>query len=195
MEEVSEGKCPFGYGSEQADDGRVSKSRHMVAAAALHRDKLPTLVKEAIEVGTDGQVTGRCLCGGVSYRINKPVTKVFANHDAQSRRWTGGIALTIMIRATSMDFNGWGNIVNYPSSARENHCFCRLCGTSLFVRYAQPEAMDGMLSLSAGTLDTMDGMSLAAETYIDHKPDLYELAGERRTMTETEIEKMFVPTV
>ncbi len=188
MSEIPEGKCPFGYGSETK-----SGSRHTGAAPALHRDKLPALVNEPIEPGADGVLTGRCLCGAVSYRINKPMTRVFANHDQTSRRWTGGIALTVMIRATNMDFHGWGHIVNYPSSPRENHCFCRLCGSSLFVRYAQPEAMDGMLSLSAGSLDTMDGMSLAGETYIDHKPDLYELAGERRTMTETEIEEMFAP--
>ena len=188
MDETPEGECPFGYGSEAR-----SNSRHTAAAPALHRDKLPVLVKETIEPGADGGVTGRCLCGAVSYRINKPVTRIFANHDRTSRRWTGGIALTIMIRATSMDFHGWGHIVSYSSSPRESQCFCRLCGSSLFVRYAQPEAMNGMLGLSAGSLDTMDGMGLAGETHIDHKPEIYEFAGERRTMTEVEIEKMFAP--
>jgi hypothetical protein len=52
--------------------------------------------------------------------------------------------------------------------------------------------MDGMLSLSAGTLDSLDDMNLAAETYYDCKPDLYEFSGDRRTMTESEVESMFV---
>ena len=194
MDDTSEGKCPFGYGSENADGENVDPGyKHTAVAPALSRDKLPDLVKTTIEPGAGGAATGRCLCQAVSYRVKKPVEKIFANHDQSSRRWTGGIALTLMIRATDMEFCGWGNIVHFANSARETHCFCRLCGSSIFVRHLQPEAMNGMLSLSVGTLDSVDGMRLTAETYIDCKPDIYTFEGERRVMTEQEVESMYQP--
>ncbi|MEE9389129.1 MAG: hypothetical protein V3U96_11015 [Paracoccaceae bacterium] len=190
MSDASEGKCPFGFGDNDTASS-TSNSRHTAASPALTRDQLPKLLADPVEPGVDSLPTGRCLCGKVSYRINKPVQKVFANHDAVSRRWTGGIALTIMIRATSMEFNGWGHIVTHSTSNRESHCFCRLCGSSLFVRHMQPEAMAGMLSLSAGSLDNMDSMVLAAETYFDSKPQFYEFVGTRKTLSGAEVEAMF----
>ncbi len=191
MTEETEGKCPFGFGDD-AEPGADSPSTHSALAPAMSRDMLPTLVKTSIEQGADGQQTGRCLCGAVSYKFLKPVEKVFANHDENSRRWTGGVSLTIMVRASSMEFHGWGRLVHYASSARDRQCFCRLCGTSMFVRHVAPAAMDGMLSLSAGTLDDFEGMKLTAETYIDRKPDFYSFKGDRRVMTEAEVEEMYV---
>ena len=53
--------------------------------------------------------------------------------------------------------------------------------------------MDGMISLSAGCLDTFEDLTLAAETYIDAKPDFYTFEGERRGLTEAEVEAMYAP--
>ena len=193
---TQEAKCPFGFGAADgakpdlaAATGTTEPTfKHSALATAMARDKLPSLVREKIEPGAGGVQTGRCLCGAVSYKLNKRAEKVFAYHDAQSRRWTGGVAMSVMLRATSTEFHGWGHIVQYPVSDAQVNCFCRICGTSLFVRYTQPEMMDGMISLSAGTLDSTDGMSLAAETYIDAKPEFYSFAGERRYMTTDEVE-------
>ncbi len=185
---MSEAKCPFGFGAESAGRGT-----HAGFAPAMERDLLPELQREPIAEGEGGDPTGRCLCGAVSFRVTKPVEKIFANHDATSRRWTGGIALTVMIRATSMIFSGWGNIVQYPTNDRDRHCFCRACGTNIFVRHVEPAAMNGMLSVSAGAFDSLDGMKLTAETYIDCKPGIYNLAGDHRTLTEAEIEAMYAP--
>ena len=188
MTEQMAGKCPFGFSNDgSATDTSEPSYTHTAIAPALSRDKLPTLVSEPIAEGADGLPTGRCLCGGASYKITKPVKRVFANHDPASRRWTGGISLTVMVRATSLEFHGWGRLVQHAASDDALHCFCRTCGTSMFIRHVKPEAMDGMLSLSAGTLDTLDGFELAAETWIDEKPSLYNFEGERRRLTGAEI--------
>ena len=189
MEHLGEGKCPFGFGNTDTQ----SEYSHSAVPQAMSRDKLPELLKAPVEVGEEGLRTGRCLCGRVSFKIRTPVQKVFANHDATSRRWSGGVSMTMMGRATNTSFHGWGNIVQHASSDRERQCFCRLCGTSLFVRHVQPEAMDGMISLSAGCLDTFEDLTLAAETYIDAKPDFYTFEGERRGLTEAEVEAMYAP--
>lgn len=190
MKNMGEGNCPFGFGNTDKSDPGYS---HSAVPEAMSRDKLPDLVREPVAEGAEGLRTGRCLCGRVSFKIKTEAKKVFANHDDTTRRWTGGVGMTMMIRATNTAFNGWGNIVQYASSDREMQCFCRLCGTSLFVRHIKPAAMDGMISLSAGCLDNYDGLTLAAETYIDKKPDFFAFAGERRTLTEAEVEAMYAP--
>jgi len=103
----------------------------------------------------------------------------------------GGIALTVLVRASSTEFHGWGYIVQYAGSDRDRHCFCRICGTSIFVRHVAPDAMDGMISLSTGTFDDPRPLRLAAETCIDCKPECYALAGDCHRLTQAEVEGMF----
>jgi hypothetical protein len=179
--------CPFGF------DGRPG-SRPLVAPA-MAREERPALSPAPIVPGEGGRPTGRCLCGGVSFRIDTEVSKVFADHVEAARRWTGGIALTLVVRATNTTFHGWGGIVHYAHTEAERRCFCRRCGSSLFARRVEPAALSGMLSLSAGALDEPlpETLTLAAETAIDRKPGYYALAGERRRMTEEEVEALFAP--
>ena len=50
--------------------------------------------------------------------------------------------------------------------------------------------MRGLMSLSAGTLDSLDGLELTHEVYVDHKPAGHAFAGERKRMTEAEVLEM-----
>jgi hypothetical protein len=183
MTKTSQAKCPFGFDAPPGSD-----VDHVAVAPAMARALLPDMSQTPIEPGTDGLPTGRCLCGAVSFRINQPVDKVSANYDDASRRWTGGIAMTIMVRATSMTFHGWGRAVQYAGRDRDRrHCFCRTCGSSLFIRHVQPEAINGMLSISIGALDSLDGLVLAAETHVDLKPAFFTFAGDRPGITSDQI--------
>lgn len=192
MKNMGEGQCPFGFGDSDPKQGSAGYT-HSAMPTAMPRDKLPELVKEPIAEGEDGLRTGRCLCGEVSFKIKTKADKVFANHDADSRRWTGGVALTVMVRASNTAFHGWGRVVQHATNDRDRHCFCRVCGSSLFVRHVLPEAMDGMISISAGCLDSTEGLVLAADTYVDAKPGYYTFEGNRRGMTTAEIEAMQAP--
>ncbi len=145
MKDIAESKCPFGFTADEGDDSEQQLSdgetgqRHMGMAKGLARDKLPELVKEPIAPGADGFPTGRCICGNISFQIRRPVEMVFANHDALSRRRSGGVAMTIMTRAVNTVFNGWGHLVHYPVSRNENACFCRVCGTPILTYFLAPE--------------------------------------------------------
>lgn len=189
------GQCPFGFGATApADNGTTGAPpavRHMSMPPAMRRDLLPELLRQPVEVGQDGLPTGRCLCGKVSFRFTRPVGMVFASHDAVSRRRSGGVALTVMIRATNTAFHGWGHLVNYPLSEREISCFCRVCGAPVLVRHLQPPAMEAMISISAGLLDQTEGLTLAADLSHDEKPGYYAFAGERRAFTAADIARMF----
>ncbi|MEL6523179.1 MAG: hypothetical protein AAFQ66_19560 [Pseudomonadota bacterium] len=187
------GKCPFGFDAKPDSGAKRYTFSHTAVVSAMPRNQLPSMASKAIKPQEDGLQTGRCLCGAVSYAIEKPAEKVFANYDQSTLRWTGGVGLTIVLRASSTRFHGWGNVVQHASSDRARHCFCRLCGSSLFIRHVAPEAMDGMLSLSAGTLDSLDGLHLGAETYIDRKPDLLMAGDDHRKLTEAEVEAMYAP--
>lgn len=200
MKDETAAKCPFGFGGGSEAGERPAASaapaadggyQHMAMLTGMARDKLPELVRETIAPGADGLPTGRCLCGKVSFQIKHPVSMVFANHDALSRRRSGGVAMTVMVRGTSTVFNGWGSLVNYAVSDREISCFCRSCGTPVFVRYAAPEAMTGMISISAGVLDSTEGLRLAADLAHDEKPAFYTFEGQRRSIPSAELEAMF----
>lgn len=198
MKDQVESKCPFGFGggepagsAERPEAAPGETYRHMGMTPGMSRDKLPELLREPIEAGIDGQTTGRCLCGKVSFRVKQPVSMVFANHDAISRRRSGGVSLTIMLRATGTAFAGWGNLVQYQVSDREVSCFCRICGTPVLSRYLAPEAMAGMISLSVGLLDSTEGLRLAADISHDEKPGFYAFEGERRVINSNELEGMF----
>ena len=199
MKDMGEGKCPFGFGAESGTSDSVKADkpaadgtyRHMAMSRGLARDKLPELLSEPVAVGADGLPTGRCMCGKVSFQIKRPVGMVFANHDAVSRRRSGGVAMTVMTRGTNTSFNGWGHLVHFPLSDRETSCFCRVCGTPMLTYYLSPEAMTGMISISAGALDETEGLRLAADISFDEKPGFYAFEGERREISASELESMF----
>jgi hypothetical protein len=191
MNEDSASSCPFGFGT--GNSPAPGTYTHAVVAPALSRDKLPKFAEQPVAPGDGGRQTGRCLCGRVSFAFDKPVERILASHDPAQRRWMGGVPLTIMTRAVNMTFHGWGSLVQYAHSSREALCFCRTCGSSLFVRHLIPEAMDGMLSISAGALDSLDGLVLAGETHVDQQPAAYAFEGDRRRMTTAEVETMYQP--
>lgn len=198
MQTMGEGKCPFGFGNDEAQPeteapvkgGASYGERHMGMAKGLPRDRLPELVSAPIEPGTGPTPTGRCLCGKISFQIKRPVEMVFANHDATSRRRAGGVAMTIMTRATNTAFNGWGHLVHYPLSPYENACFCRVCGTPMLTYFLGPDRMAGMAQISAGALDASEGLRLAANISADEKPDYYAFEGNQRNISSTELAEM-----
>lgn len=192
MKGMTEGQCPFGFGTDPDNKSALSAGeRYMGLAQGLTRDALPELVRESIPAGAAGQVTGRCLCGKISFRINRPVEMVFADHDEVSRRRSGGVSLTIMVRANNTTFHGWGHLVHYPVSDRESTCFCRACGTPMLSYYLAPQQMAGMAKISAGAVDNSDGLRLAADISTDTKPAYYTFEGERRSISSDELSRMF----
>ncbi len=200
MKDMGEGKCPFGFGAEggQAEVGTQAHKpkgdpveRHMGMIRGLTRDLLPELVAEPIKPSGQSKPTGRCMCGKISFQIKRPVEMVFANHDAVSRRRSGGVALTIMVRANNTSFQGWGHLVHYPLSPHENACFCRACGTPMLTYFLAPEPMAGMAQISAGALDSTEGMRLAADISTDEKPSYYSFEGDRRSISSEELAQMF----
>lgn len=69
--------------------------------------------------------------------------------------------------------------------------FCGECGTNLFYRLTAPGKYQGVTSISLGTLDEQNGIPLVKEWFIDMKPDVYALEGDRQRVTSAEVMAMF----
>ncbi|MDJ0825065.1 MAG: GFA family protein [Rhodobacter sp.] len=130
---------------------------------------------------------GHCLCGAVRYTLSDAPEGYGACHCEMCRRWTGGIELGLQVMPGGVTWVGEENIQTYQSSDWAERGFCRTCGSNMFWRLTAEGPMRGMMSLSAGSLDSLEGLELTAEVYIDHKPAGHAFAGERKRMTEAEI--------
>lgn len=134
-----------------------------------------------------GESTGRCLCGAVSYSLSNRPKSYGACHCGMCRRWSGGIEMGIRVMPGEIDWKGEDDIATYQSSEWAERGWCKKCGSNLFWRLTAPGDMQGTLSLSVGSLDSMDGLEFDTEVYIDHKPGSHSFAGTRKRMTEAEL--------
>ncbi|MGN6898148.1 GFA family protein, partial [Neisseria sp. P0015.S002] len=72
-----------------------------------------------------------CLCGAVTLEV--PEThELHACHCGKCRTWNGGASFTLT--AQSPKISGSEHIGRYSSSEWAQRCFCKECGTHLFVQ-------------------------------------------------------------
>lgn len=129
------------------------------------------------------EMTGRCLCGAVTYTARDVEKEFKACHCGMCRRWSGGPAFAA--HAGDVEFRGEENIRRYDSSSWAERGFCRRCGTNLFYRMKP----NGTPILWMGTFDDQSSFKLDGEIYIDAKPESYSLAGDHPRYTEADLMK------
>ena len=125
-------------------------------------------------------MTGRCLCGAVSFTAEDVETDVQSCHCSQCRRWSGASAIAAI--AGRVEFSGAEHLHRYDSSAWAERGFCRECGASLFYRLKEADRY----YMSVGAFDDQSPFRLASEIYIDDKPPGYDFAGDHPRMTGAE---------
>jgi len=133
--------------------------------------------------------SGGCLCGAVRYELAEAPAGYGACHCGMCRKFSGGIELGVQVMPGAITWEG-DVPKTYRSSDWAERGFCATCGSSLFWRLTMPGPMQGMLALCAGTLDSLEGLDLQSEVYIDHKPAGHAFAGEHTRMTEAEVMAM-----
>lgn len=131
--------------------------------------------------------TGGCLCGAVRYTLADAPTHYDACHCGMCRKFSGGIELGLEVPDGGITWTSDETLRTFKSSDWAERGFCAKCGSSLFWRLTAPGPAHGLLSLSAGSLDSLDGLSLTTEVYIDHKPEGHAFAGNTRKMTEADV--------
>ncbi len=134
--------------------------------------------------------TGGCLCGAVRFELAEAPTSYGACHCGMCRKLSGGIELGVEVQPGGVTWTADEGVQIYSSSDWAERGFCKTCGSSLFWRLTMPGPMQGLTVMSAGALDSMDGMQFDNEVYIDHKPDSHAFAGERKRLTEADVMAM-----
>lgn len=133
----------------------------------------------------DARLSGRCLCGAVTFTAT-PNGGMHACHCPTCRRQSGGILFSVDC-GDSVEVQG--DVATYASSDWATRQFCPACGTGLFWR-----SNDGGLTMvSAQAFDDPTVFALEDEFCIESKPDGYALAGERPRLTTEQLWAQFAP--
>jgi hypothetical protein len=103
--------------------------------------------------------------------------------------WAGGPWISLSVE--SIDWTSKETLATFQSSEWAERGFCTRCGSSLFYRLTAEGKYKGVTSVSLGSFEDRSNVVLAKEWFIDKKPDAYEFAGERKTITEAEAMAMF----
>lgn len=116
--------------------------------------------------------SGGCLCGGVRYRVDGPLSDVGACHCSQCRRTTGHYFAAATCAKADLSFESDATLAWYASSPGVGRGFCSRCGSSLFWQREDGDRID----ILAGTLDAPTGLRMTDHIFVADKGDYYEIA-------------------
>ena len=120
---------------------------------------------------------GGCLCGAVRYQVQGPLGLIEYCHCGQCRKASGSaFSTTALIELQQFKLlSGEDMIARYPSSAQRLKCFCKQCGSPLFIqRLNRPE----ILILQLGSLEADPSKRPERHVFCASKAAWYEIAGE-----------------
>jgi len=124
-------------------------------------------------------MTGRCLCGSVTFTAEHVELEHHACHCGMCRRWSGGAGF---LGAACEGVAFTGELRRYVSSDWAERGFCGRCGTTLFY-FLKPT---GAYTMGVGAFDDQTRSRLVREIFIDRKPGGYAFAGDHERWTEAE---------
>lgn len=118
------------------------------------------------------KVQGGCLCGGIRYEINGPLTEVGNCHCSMCRRFHGA-AFATYAKVSAEHFrwiSGQELLTVYETSPGIGWAFCRVCGSSLGV------PTHGKLSdIALGPLDSDPGVRPTEHIFVGSKADWFQI--------------------
>ena len=119
-------------------------------------------------------ITGSCHCGEVKYEVRGALLRFLNCHCDDCRKFSGS-AFASYVAAASEGFrvvSGEDRIEAYASSPGKRRCFCKTCGTHLFV---WADNRPGMVILKAGTLDGDPGLRPDVHVWTSAKAPWHEI--------------------
>ncbi len=126
------------------------------------------------------EMKGGCSCGQVRYSANAEPIFVGVCHCTACQRQTGS-AFSVVIGLPKPALAMTGPIKTYDSvgdSGKATHLgFCPACGSNIL---HAADIMDGVVMISAGTLDDRSWVKPAMEIFCDSAMPWVSLAGERQ---------------
>lgn len=126
-------------------------------------------------------MTGKCLCGAISYELNSDPLMCVACHCKNCQRQAGS-ALSVIIGVTVDSIAIQGEVKTYDdtgdSGAAVYRQFCPDCGSPVFTRL---EGQKNMMFVKAGTLDDTSSLKPSFHCYTKSAQDWVEM-GECRSL-------------
>lgn len=116
--------------------------------------------------------SGGCLCGGVRYRVDGPLSDAGACHCSQCRKTTGHYFVATSCARADLTFEADETLAWYESSPQARRGFCARCGSTLFWQGKERDDID----ILAGSLDLPTGLTMTDHIFTADKGDYYEIA-------------------
>ena len=110
-------------------------------------------------------MTGRCLCGAVTFEVDPPLRDVVVCHCSLCRRWGTHAGAYTAAPREAIRVEGAG-LHWYVDERGRRRGFCRECGSSLLW-----DRGGSTISISAGALDGATGLGIAARIYVADAAD------------------------
>ncbi len=119
---------------------------------------------------TTRSITGRCLCGAVTYSASTDTVISGNCHCVDCKKASGsGYAPTLFFPQSSLTIHGEVKFYASPgkSGLMVQRGFCPTCGSQLF---GKPAAMPGMVAVRAGSLDDLSVFKPTLDLFTSHAP-------------------------
>lgn len=116
-------------------------------------------------------VTGSCLCGGVSFKIDGDLPPGVACHCGQCRKQTGHYWASVHVDRAALTLTSEDGLAWYSASPAAKRGFCETCGSMLF----WDPVDEDKISISLGAVDGATGTKLAKHIFTADKGDYYQI--------------------
>jgi hypothetical protein len=126
-----------------------------------------------------GKLTGRCLCGKVTYEFTGDPIATAVCHCSHCQR-QGGSAFSVNLLAHESQLKLSGELTTYEERGEKGdqvyvrRRFCNTCGSPILSEIALSE---GIIAVKAGTLDDTSGVKPTVEAWCVDKQSWVDLPG------------------
>jgi len=124
-------------------------------------------------------LTGRCLCGQITYEIVGDLIATAVCHCDHCQRQSGGaFSVNLVVHESQMTVTG--TLTTFEDRGENNDAvyvrrrFCGQCGSPIVSALEVPA---GVLAVKAGTLDDRSGVAPGVEVWCEHKQPWVQLPG------------------
>ena len=145
-------------------------------------------MNETSSAATGKRLSGKCLCGAISFTATVNGGEVALCHCRMCQRWSGGVNLAVL-SATDLGMEVEDNLVIYKSFDWGERCFGKSCRSNLFWRTQSGDHV----SILAGAINEEDQLTLTAQIFIDRKPTYFDFANQTTMEPEADMIAKYAP--
>ena len=117
------------------------------------------------------KASGACLCGGVAYEVDGPLSDVSYCHCSQCRKTSGHYVAATSCRREDLTVTVDDGLRWFQSSPEAERGFCERCGSSLFWSFKDAPTMNIM----PGSLETTAGLKAYVHIFVADAADYYTI--------------------